>query len=88
MKRYFKIHATTPYCGTDAEEYMEVEDTGDVEQYLDEYTEELRMENAGSFEYLIAGWDNDPEEEDLDNYYADCSGWWEEISKEQYEDRD
>ena len=59
-----------------------------------ETAEELTRENAESFEYLVTGWNGeniedlneDEVQELLDNYYADCSCEYEEISKEEYEE--
>ena len=53
--------------------------------------EEFGQLNAESFEYLVTGWDGDnfedadEEAEALDNYYADCTGTWEEIDQKEFE---
>ena len=90
---YYKITTATCYCGTDSEHYIASQEPMSKEELL-ETAEELARENAESFEYLITGW-NDENIEDLseeevqellDNYYADCSYEYEEISKEEYEE--
>ena len=88
---YYKITADTPYCGTEAEDYRSFEERPSVEE-LDELTEEFARLNAEGYEYLVSGWHNEnfedmteeEQQEQLDNYYADCYGGWEEITEEQY----
>ena len=83
---YYKFTATTPYCGTDNEEYHSFKEKPSVDE-LDGIAEEYCRSNGEDFEYLINGWDgNDPTEEQLYNYYADCSCSYEEISQEEYEE--
>lgn len=88
---YYKITAETPYCGTDAEDYLAFEVRPTTAE-LDEITEDFAHNNAESYEYLVGGW-NDEEfegmteeerQEEIDNYYADCYGGWEEITEEEY----
>ena len=76
--------ADTPYCGTEEIEYFEVPD--DVtEEELNEQCDEMTYNNAESFEYLATGWDEDFENDDeRNNYYDDCFGGWEFITKEEY----
>ena len=90
---YFKFTATTPYCGTDHEEYIKFEDRP-TEDDLNNIAEDICHNNAESFEYLLTGWggsdfdelSEEEQQEALDNYYADCSCTWEEITKEEYEE--
>ena len=91
--RYIKFTAETPYCGTDHEEYeIFPDDTPDTD--LDDIAEDIRRNNAEGFEYLVSGWDNEnfedlteeEQQEEIDNYYADCWGGWEEVSQEEYEE--
>ena len=85
---YYKITADTPYCGTNAEDYRSFKERPSVE----EFTEDFARNNAESYEYLVSGWDNEnfedmteeEQQEQLDNYYADCYGGWEEITEEEY----
>lgn len=83
---YYEFKADTPYCGTEHTEYHEFE-VRPSEAELEEMCDEICYNNANGYEYLINGWDgDDPSEEELDNYYADCYGAWREISKEEYEE--
>ena len=90
---YYKITTTTIYCGTDIEHYIASQESMSEEE-VRETAEELTRENAESFEYLLTGWNGeniedlneDEIQELLDNYYADCSCEYEEISKEEYEE--
>ena len=91
--KYYKIKASTMYCGTEETHYIASEEPMSEEE-LREATAELTRENAESFEYLVTGWDGeniedmteDEVQEMLDNYYADCSGEWCEISEEEYKE--
>ena len=49
---YFRFMATTPYCGTDHEEYVKFEDRP-TEDDLDDIAEDICRNNAESFEYLL-----------------------------------
>ena len=86
---YFRFTADTPYSGTENTDYREFEERP-TNAELDEMAEEFGQLNAESFEYLVTGWnddnyeDKDEEEEALEDYYADCTGTWEEITKEEY----
>lgn len=91
--RYIKFKAETPYCGTDHEEYHAMpDDTTDED--LDDMAEDIRRNNAEGFEYLVSGWSNEnfedmteeEQQEEIDNYYADCWCGWEEISQKEYEE--
>ena len=86
---YFKFTADTPCCGTENIHYRGFEERP-TDAELDEIAENFRQFNAESYEYLITGWgednfDNEVEEaEALDNYYADCTGIWEEITEKEF----
>lgn len=86
---YFRFTADTPYCGTELVDYQKFEERP-TDAELDEIAEDIARSNAESFEYLITGWggdnfdDEDEEAEALENYYADCTGTWEEITEEEY----
>ena len=86
---YFRFTADTPYAGTENTDYCEFE-IRPTDAELDEMAENYKQSNAEGFEYLVTGWngdnfeDNAEEAEALDNYYADCTGTWEEISEEEY----
>ena len=86
--KYFKIVCETPYSGTD----MEVYKTAEKEEDLHNEAEQLNLQNAESYEYLVTGWDDDEfdneddRQEALGNYYADCNWYIEEVTKEEYEE--
>ena len=86
---YFRFTADTPYCGTELVDYQKFEERP-TDAELDEMAEDIARSNAESFEYLVIGWgednfdDEDEEAEALENYYADCTGTWEEITEEEY----
>ena len=90
---YFRFTADTPYCGTELVNYQKFEERP-TDAELDEMAEDIARSNAESFEYLITGWDDDSfEDEDeeaeaLENYYADCTGTWEEITEEEYNEEE
>lgn len=87
--KYIKFVVDTDICGTKDEIYEEFEDDVSQEE-LGQRGQELATENAESYEYLVLGWDNTPETEEeqdeIDNYYANVSYEYEEVSKEEYEE--
>lgn len=80
--RYFRFSADTPYAGTH-NFYYDVFEDNVTEEELADYADECAINNGGSYEYLIAGWGNEPEEE-LDDYYAECYCTYEEITEADY----
>lgn len=86
---YFRFTADTPYCGTENTDYRAFEERP-TDAELDEMAEDMAQSNAESFEYLVTGWDDDnfdngdEKDEALEDYYAACTGIWEEISEEEY----
>lgn len=88
---YFRFSADTPYCGTENTNYRKFEERP-TDAELDEMAEEFGRLNAEGFEYLVTGWgydgfdDEDEEVQSLEDYYADCTGTWEEISEEEFEE--
>ena len=84
---YARFTGATGYCGTDYEELIcfdrEVDDN-----FLDKYSAILVEENAESYEYLMRDdIDEDCDEEEATfNYYEDCYGEWERITKEEYDE--
>ena len=48
---YFRFIATTPYCGTDQEEYVKFENRP-TEDDLNDIAEDICHNNAESFEYI------------------------------------
>lgn len=90
---YYKFSASTEYCGTEHEEFHKFKVKPKPDE-LEELAGQIARENAEQFEYLVTGWDNEnvedmdeaEVEELLNNYYADASCSYEEITKEQYEE--
>lgn len=90
---YYKFTASTVYCGTEHEEFHKFEVKPKPDE-LEELADDIARGNAEQFEYLVTGWDNenvedmseDEVEEMLNNYYADASCSYEEITKEQYDE--
>lgn len=86
--RYFKVICETPYCGTTMEDYQKAE----TQEEIEDYAKELSRQNAETYEYLVSGWNEEnfeglteeEQQEELDNYYADCYYAVEEISYEEY----
>lgn len=87
--RYFKFTVDTNICGTEDTIYEEFEDDVDQEE-LEQRGQELAIENAEGYEYLVLGWGIDPdteeEQEEIDDYYADVTYEYEEVSREEYEE--
>ena len=93
--RYIKFYGGTPFCGTDYEEYEAYEDDT-TDEVLDEEAASKAYDNGGMYEdiendYSICREDYDSEEEyesalseASDEYYAECSGDWEEVSYEEF----
>ena len=86
---YVKFTASTPYCGTE-NSYCQAFENRPTNRKLEDYANEFCTSNAEGFEYLITGLDYDnyeteeEMEEALNNYYADCDCYFEEISEEEY----
>lgn len=81
---YFKLTVDTPYRGTENFDYRKFEERP-TDAELDEMAEEFGQLNAGSFEHLATGWYGENFDiETLKNYYAKCTGTWEEITEEEY----
>ena len=93
--RYIKIEGGTCFCGCDFEEYLKTDMT---DEELDRYCAEAAYENASMYEnierdYSIYQEDYATEEdydaaidEATEDYYSETSAYWEEITKEEYEE--
>lgn len=96
--RYIKIVLDTEYVGTKNEIYLKTEAT-DTE--LSAMVAEEAYSNAEQYDYMVFGWGEDAEsyaeengitveeaEEELNSYYEEAQGcsYWEEITKEEYEE--
>lgn len=91
--KYYKFVCSTPYTGTTYEEVYKFDDNVSIDE-LDEFRDNLNRDNAESYEYLVFGFDYDPVEEEelsqeeyeeiIEEYYQDCSCYYEEITEEEY----
>ena len=96
--RYIKMVLDTDYCGTKNEKYLATEAS---DKELDEMLSEEAYENAEQYEYFVFGWGEDAEsyaeecdisieeaEEELEDFYSNsvANSYWEEITKEEYEE--
>ena len=92
--RYIRMVCDTQFCGTRMEEYIKTEMT---DKELDQLGVELAHENAESYDYMVFGWGEDAEsyaesegisieeaEGVMEDYYANASYYWEEITEEEY----
>ena len=88
---YYVFIADTPYAGTEQVDFQAFEKPLSEDE-LNAIVEEMVQLNAENYEYLVTGWDEFEDEDDqaqaLENYYADCFGWYLEITKEQYENEE
>lgn len=87
--RYIKFTGGNGYCdcGCGFEEYAVFED-GYPDEFIDQYAEELAEDNGEMYESVVVGWGEDFEtEEERESYYEDCWCNWEEITKEEYEEK-
>ena len=69
MKNLYKVTCYTPYVGTDVDYWVFADNEADIPE---ETLNEWMYENAGSYEYLIAGWGEESNEEEREDYYAEC----------------
>ena len=96
--RYIKIVLDTEYVGTKNEIYLATEAT-DAE--LSAMVAEEAYSNAEQYDYMVFGWGEDvysyaeengitveDAENELEEYYeeAQACSYWEEITKEEYEE--
>ena len=85
--RYFRFIVDTDFCGTKNEIYEEFEDNVSQEE-LEQRGQELAIENAESYDYLVLGWGEEPEteeeQEEIDDYYASATYEYEEVSEKEY----
>lgn len=81
---YVKFVCNTPYCGTESIDCQAFEEKDT--NLFDEIGEELARQNGESYEYLINGWNEPVNDDELDEYYADCyaNSYWEIITEEEF----
>lgn len=89
--QYVKFHYSVPFAGCDTNEYIAFR-TPRTEEELMEWAEEGAQSNAEGYEWMATGWEADPEdpdyEEAVESYWEDVSGYYELISKEEWEDNE
>lgn len=84
--RYIKFTGGTEYCGTDFTLVREYDDNIS-EDDLDEEAAILANDTGADFEYMATGWDDGFEtDEERETYYEGCWCYWDEISKEEYDE--
>ena len=82
---YYHFVASTPFCGTDCHEFVECENPMSIAE-IDSYCEQLAIDNGDCYIYLVTGWDEEITtdiEEEVDNYYAECSCYCDQITDPQ-----
>ena len=96
--RYIKFSGDAGYCGTTFEHYEKFEESEVLDtDYLDSYLEDLIHDNGELYEYLATGHMDEDDYDSLDDFeealeqatedfWGSCSGTWEEVSKEEYEE--
>ena len=87
--RYFEFVVDTDIVGTQAIIYEAFEDNV-LQETLETRGQELAMENAESYEYLVLGWGNKPEtreeQEQIYDFYESATYEYVEISREEYKE--
>lgn len=84
---YIKFVGGNGYCGCDWEEYQAFDEFNADE--FDDILNELSLEYAESYAYVVTGWDSTFEtDEDREDYYdrALSEGNWYEVTEEEYEE--
>lgn len=96
--KYIKFSMDAGYCGTTFEQYEKFEDSEVLDtEYLDSYLEDLIHDHCESYEYLATDHMDEDDYDSLDDFeealeqatedfWENCSGTWEEVSKEEYEE--
>ena len=82
MKVYYKFEVETPFCGTEETFYFIFGGTPPTKKFLNEMLEDCIRDNAESYLYLLE--DYNLNEEDYADYLSECSGYYEEITEEEY----
>lgn len=87
--KYIHFTGSNGYCGCEYEEWMELEDDTSEEE-IGGISYDLAVENAELFSHVAFGWDEEPEPEEYDEYIEGTLGYctWEEVSKEEYDNRE
>lgn len=87
--KYIRFYGGNGYAGCDYEEYVAFEDDYS-EKEINDYSAQLAVENAESYEWVArGGWDEEWEtNEDEEWYYEDALDYcgWEYCDKEEFEE--
>lgn len=91
--RYFKFTCENGYCGCDEEFYREFEDGVTENEIYAEGDDILVNEYTGFYDWSqcilenVEDYDSEEEyEEAIEEYQAECTYWFEEISEEEYKE--
>ena len=86
MKAYYKFEVETPFCGTEETFYFMFDGTSPTEKLLNEILENCIRDNAETYLFLLEDYDLNEEDyvEEEEEYFSDCSGYYEEITEEEY----
>lgn len=85
MNYYYKFIADTSYPGTEEVFYQMYAGERPTIDYLDKEAEGFCRTNAEGYEYLICkDIEEDEYEEMIEEYYAECSCYWEGITAREY----
>lgn len=86
MYHYYRFFISSPYGGTDHEEWLAVREPW-TDHDLSENFADLVFECAESYAYLRTGWGQDFDNvEDYDEWLEDCfeSSYWNEETRDEY----
>lgn len=81
--KYYHIHGETRYCGTDTDNYIEVENELTIKE-VQEIENDMVEDLVNNYSYLESGWDEDLTEEEEEDFRADCVVEVTEITKKEY----
>lgn len=77
---YYHFVADTPFVGTEQHYFLEFEKPLSTRE-IDELCDDFAQDNAGSYSYLITGWDVDEVNEDeLNDFIAESTCYCDKIT--------
>lgn len=79
MTKYYRITASTPYCGEHLDDYIVTDDENELRHFAENVRGECALEWAPDFNEYEA-YDYDSYEDFQDAYWAECTVRWEEIT--------
>lgn len=86
MERFIQIILDTDYYGTSKEFYIK---TNMTDEQLNNYVNVMAIENARKYKYIIyEDFDIEDIKYEMDKFYerARVNSYWEEVTKEEYEE--